>query len=163
MRRIPFVANTNLPRQMYKHPQAPHVEGEWDVSLTRGSKLFCKVLLFLTKKDMEAFWKNVLRMPLSGKSQGCVHFLGYEVRCPIEGRLRMEGDARYYCVMGLLCNYLTPEIISHESVHAAYCYHKRVRRNLFATVEDMDEEHIAYPTGRICEQVTRALKQKGYI
>jgi hypothetical protein len=76
---------------------------------------------------------------------------------------RYSGDPRYFCVIGLaLPDGRMMEVVAHEAVHAAYCYEKRVRRNLFGTAAaDYDEERIAYPAGRIAEAIAYHLKRNG--
>ena len=80
------------------------------------------------------------------------------------GRRRREVDGRYFCCIGLLERHLKMRIISHESVHAAFCYARRQSRNQWDKLaRDSDEEAIAYPAGEITRGIVWFLERKGFI
>lgn len=78
-------------------------------------------------------------------------------RIDSEGRGAVYVDPRYFCVIGLVRGHLSMEIISHEAVHAGCAYAKRGARAPWHDALGFDEEHIAYPAGRIAAAINRAL------
>lgn len=75
----------------------------------------------------------------------------------------INADPRYFCVIGLSLpdvrrKWMT--IISHEAVHAGFCYAKRVTRSPWAEKFDFDEEQIAYPSGNIASGINRQLYRR---
>lgn len=149
----------------------PHLKcalGVFDIKITHGSRLRMKLLVFKTKRDMRRFWRKSLgRKDLSSGTSGCVSPLAHEriyTSGPLKGQKFMMVDPRYFCVMGLVMGYLTVEIISHESGHAAFAYSKRVHcRDMWVGLRDHEEERVCYPLGVISQRVADALKDNGLL
>lgn len=146
-----------LPRSFGSHPEASGLVYEADIGI--GSKLKLKLLVFHKPAQLKNFWKNALGKPPLGKGcLGVVNSLGYEVQK--NGKTIHVFDPRYFAIMGLCSEHLGMEILTHESVHAGISYAKRVAyRNLWLDPNDMDEEKIAYPVGRIAKNVLIALRK----
>lgn len=124
------------------------------------SRLCAKLLIFNNRKHLRQFWQRVLSQPkLPGNTLGVVNGLIAEVS---EGKTSfhyLSADPRYYCVIGLVRDFLYTEIITHEAVHAAFCYAKRVKRTPWdKEVLKMDEEAIAYPAGKIARAITNLIR-----
>ena len=75
----------------------------------------------------------------------------------------MEVDRRYFAAMGLARGHLGMEIITHESVHAAFAYAKRTgTKNIWTrAVDGLDEELVCYPAGNIARRVVTLLDDSG--
>ena len=70
--------------------------------------------------------------------------LGYE-RIDVAGgreRSTLVCDPRYFAIMGLVLGHLNMEIVTHESVHAAFAYAGRHHKNLWLTVGDLEESDL---------------------
>lgn len=131
--------------------------GELDVRIRRRSRLWLKVLMFRSNREMRLFWRERMGNDLCRHTRGVTNAMGYECvsfRGGKESRPTMVVDPRYFCVIGLLVTDATPEVITHESVHAAFYYARRVKfRNLWMDSREVSEEHICYPTGRIAKAI----------
>ena len=150
-----------LPKNWLPHPKMVPHDGEFDVSL--GS-LLAKVIVFKTSSDLKKFWNTGLnRMQKLGKGRtlGAVHGLYCEVFSGKSGKSHLEVDPRYFCFIGLTRKNLSMECISHESVHAAFCFVKRKSRSPWDIhAKTHDEEAIAYPAGRIAAAINRELYRR---
>jgi hypothetical protein len=160
-----FVADKKpLPTRWSGHRTAKNLVAEADIFIQSRGRLAAKLLIFKNPTALHRFWLSINPdCPLGRGCWGAVNALARQVEW--HGRnprpTYMTGDRRYFCVIGLCANHLTMEIIAHEAVHAAYCYEKRARRNLFgAAAADFDEERIAYPAGRIAGAINRYLYDK---
>lgn len=141
------------------------IVAETDISPSRGGDLRAKLLIFRTARDLREFWKKRIKNDLSRGTVAAVNGLwrtGELHRRDERVERWMEADRRYFCVIGLILSRLGMEIVSHESVHAGFCYAKRVRRLPWGTVHDFDEEHVAYPAGAIAAGIARFLYRKGF-
>ena len=132
--------------------------------LPRG-RLSAKVLVFHEPKDLHWFWKDILgRFDLGKGCLAAVHALsihGERYHKPTDSFIPFfRVDPRYFCLVGLLKNHLTLEILAHESVHVGYAYSKRIRRNMFTRKGDLDEEEVAYPAGRFTAAIYHDLVRK---
>jgi len=132
----------------------------------RFKSLYLKLLVFPTCKAFRHFWDNAAPTAVGGKlgmALGAVNSLQYEARPPGVFRRIMEVDRRYFAVMGLVRGHLGMEIVTHESVHAAYAYAKRTgARSPWAdAVDGLDEELVCYPAGGIARLVVNALSKAG--
>lgn len=132
--------------------------------LPRG-KLAAKLLVFATVNDLKRFWRSISH-PLGRGCRGAVNALANTKQrvgaCGgSDGSAVLQGDRRYFCVIGLCARHLSMEIVCHESVHAGFCYEKRVRRNPFGPATEFDEERIAYPAGAVAAAINRFLRAKG--
>lgn len=154
------VLKNGFPRTWAKHPRNPGTLLETDIGTGFG-KLRAKLVVFRTRKDLRAFWKELLGHELGAGAMGAVNGLYSEIirprkRKPDERFLR--ADPRYFCVIGLTKRALTMEIITHEAVHAAFAFSKRKTRNPWdCHAREFDEEAVCYPAGRIAAAINRAL------
>lgn len=138
---------------------------EKDIRVNSG-RLRAKVLIFHNTKSLRKFWKSFHGASLGRKCLGVVNGLSCEIfkveKDGSETNRRTEVDARYFCVIGLVKNHLTLEVVTHESVHAAFCYTKRVnRKNLWHDALSNDEETICYPAGRIAAEIGLLANKNG--
>lgn len=157
-----FEIYSNLPGCFHLHPRArtSDIHGEFEVRMTRHAKLRAKVLVFANRTALRRFWRDVLKKPELGRDcAGAVTALLAQAE-RYEGkrvRIRVLGDARYFCIVGLARGWLTPEVICHEAVHAGFAYSKRVARSPFAEAHELDEERVAYPAGIIAATINQWL------
>lgn len=154
-------------RTAYKGCEKAVYEGDIKIRTLR-----MKLLVFKTKKDMREFWHNAEPTKYTGKLGDCVGVVS-SLCCEVEGfadaddefdpKPHMEVDGRYFAVMALLVGHLGMEVITHESVHAAFAYAKRLRtRSPWTPVlDDLDEEAVCYPAGRIARLVVQSLNNGG--
>lgn len=158
--------SSNLPRSFAAHPRVRRgdISGEFDVRLTPHARLSAKVLIFRSCSAMRRFWRDALALGELGKDcRGAVNALSSQGERLINGEwkvCRVHADERYFCVVGLVRGYLTPEIICHEAVHAGFCYAKRVARTPFAAALEFDEERVAYPAGIIAAGINDWLRKE---
>lgn len=149
-----------LPRDWSNHPKMIPHDGEFDIPV--GS-LLAKLIVFKTPSDLKRFWREGLNRASSlgrGRTLGAVNGLYCEV-IPTKGSRYLEVDPRYFCFIGLTRKHLNMETISHEAVHAAFCFVKRKSRTPWSVLaKTHDEEAIAYPAGRIAAAINRALHKR---
>lgn len=150
-----------LPKDWSAHPDATDLLAEADITVCRRGRLRAKVLLFRNAKALQRNWRLLTGNPLGRGALGAVNSLMRECYASDGKRVRLEGDPRYFCVIGLVRGHLSMEVISHEAVHAGFAYEKRCKRSLFAGVDDLDEERVAYPAGRIAAGINRWLHHEG--
>lgn len=161
-----------IPKRFMLHPGGENIRHELDIWVTGGARIKLKVLIFKKPKDLCMFWKKTLGRDLGGsqrkgyETQGCVSALMNDVESyadPKKVRKWSEVDPNYFAVMGLCLDFLTPEVLIHECVHAAYAYEKRRKGMFWIDKDEIDEEHIAYPTGRIAKVLMRRLAEKNLL
>lgn len=136
---------------------------EDDIPGVHGSRLFCKLLVFDSSRNMTAFYRNYLgrKDNLTKDCLGYVNSLSYGIYAG-EKRVAWQVDPRYFAVMCLLKGHSTAEVLAHECVHAAFAFAKRVRsRSHWTNAFDFDEEHVAYPAGHMVNYVAWSLKRAG--
>lgn len=153
-----------LPRHWGRLPGADRALVITDVSVTRHSRLRMKLLVFRSNRDLCRFWRLTMKSRLCRNTKGVVSSLTERVISfkGEEERHRMEVDPRYFAVMALINGYLTAEHITHESVHAGIAYNLRTRGVFdWPGAEDMEEENVAYPIGRIARYVADACRRAG--
>ena len=94
---------------------------------------------------------------------GAVNGLGYERVDFTEGQQRstLVCDPRYFAVMGLVLGHLNMEIVTHESVHAAFAYARRHRKDLWCDPGELEEEAVCYPAGIIAKRINAWLHDEG--
>jgi hypothetical protein len=126
----------------------------------RTGRLAAKLLVFDRRAALRAFWRKGMGGDVGRECLGVVNAMATEVEDTVLNTRELRGDSRYFCIIGLCLGNLTVEIISHEAVHAAFCYEKRVKRNLFGSIGDFDEERIAYPAGAIAAGINDFLHAK---
>lgn len=161
-----FVCNKRPIRgRFYGSTVAKGLVAEADIYVHPRGRLAAKLLVFDRPRSLHRFWKRVNPSERLGRNRlGVVNSLSRERLSFRGGKERpavYEGDRRYFCLIGLCVGHLTMEILTHESVHAGFCYAKRVGRNLFGPAAEFDEERIAYPAGIIAASVNRYLHKKG--
>lgn len=149
-----------LRRDFTNHPKAKGLILESDVRINRG-RLRLKLLVFRKPAHLLYFWKHALGKASLGKGcLGAVNSLKILWDDTVTGKRRQEVDPRYFAIMGLCADHLGMEILSHEAVHAGYAYAQRVgTHSPWHDAFDLDEEHLAYPTGRVACEVLRTLRR----
>jgi hypothetical protein len=156
-----------LPRRFTRHPHAKGLVFEADISPHANGRIKAKLLVFKSERALRRFWRRGMGHDLGPGCPGVVNGMSHErMSVDEDGSThdrRYCGDARYFCIIGLgLPDGATAEVVNHEAVHAAYCYEKRVRRNMFGkAAADYDEERIAYPSGRLAQAMAWHLKRHG--
>lgn len=135
-----------------------------DLSIT-NSRLKAKLMVFEKPKDLKAFWKDGLKlMPLGRYAVGAVQQLKmtYAAKGKRDQPELMVVDPRYFCLIGLCRTHLTMEAISHEAVHAGYAFAlRKMKAPWLQYIDDMKEEAVAYPAGRIAAAINRVLHKEG--
>lgn len=158
-------ARLGLPKRIRTHPKARGVVSAADILVTGGARLRLKAVVFKRQADLVHFWKHVLGRPhLGPKCLGAVNGLGYEqinVRADGRERSTLVCDPRYFAIMGLVLGHLNMEIITHESVHAAFAYARRHRKDLWCDPGELEEEAICYPAGIIAKRINAWLHDEG--
>lgn len=154
-----------LPRCWTKHPKAKGILLEREFGIG-GSRLLAKLLVFDTNRSLRHFWEQCLGKGSVGRcTQGVVRALFFEILTfakdgTVTGHI--EADPRYFCVIGLLKQHLSMEVISHEAVHVAYAYVKRIQRTPWdKKAKEFDEEAICYPSGVAASMMNRLLWKAG--
>jgi len=138
------------------HPKAGNdIASEFLIRLTPHARLSAKVLICRNRAGLQRVWKDVVGQPVCRRTQGVVSAMLSQRERHSEGRpqIIVEGNARFFCIIGLARGHLTTNIICHEAVHAGFAYSKRVARTPFAAAHDFDEERIAYPAGIIAARI----------
>lgn len=156
-----------IPRSFVGHPKAKAlVAHETDILPSRRARLAAKLVLFSTPRDLRKFWTDVLGRPDLGRGcLGAVNAMGYHAMYVEDddsiSKERWVCDPRYFCVIGLCLGHLSMEIISHEAVHAGFCYARRRGRNPWNDDRSLGEEDVAYPAGAIAAAINRYLFAEG--
>lgn len=125
-----------------------------------------KLLVFKNTRDLRYFWAHGLGLTDLGRfCRGAVNSMACEVvkfyKDGSESSPVLEVDRRYFAVMGLVQTHLTMEIVCHEAVHAGFAYERRQKRKFWPGQEELDEEGVCYPVGRIATGVNRLLYENG--
>lgn len=147
-----------LPRTFTRHPKAKGIELEKDLKIG-ASRLRAKLLIFKTRLHLRTFWRDVLhKSDLGRRCYGAVNGLVCEVQTVGKNgnvtNKKLVADARYFCVIGLVKHCMSAEIVTHEAIHAGFCYAKRIKRSPWDTEAlRMDEETVAYPAGEIAAKI----------
>ena len=143
---------------------------EKDIKL---GKLYLKLLVFRNRAELRKFWNSAEPTECGGGLErdvcGVVSALQYELQTfadaddEFDPSPVMEVDKRYFAVMGLVKAYLGMEVVTHECVHAAFSYAKRLgpKTPWAKAVDGLDEEAVCYPAGRIARLVVTALNDAG--
>lgn len=134
------------------------------VLATPRGRLKAKLLVFSSKVAMRRTWRAVSGSDLGPGAEGFVNSLQatsekYENGVVVASYLDLDRD--FFCIIGLVDGKLSSNHISHEAVHAAFAYEKRVKRNVWGPIGDFDEERIAYPAGYITAGIVRVLRKAG--
>lgn len=128
--------------------------------------LRAKLFVFDTPTNLRRFWRDTLGHSLGRGCLGAVNRLStFAMSVDDSGEFsshRIEVDRRFFCVIGLCRKHLNMEIISHECVHVGYAFAARRARCWWDQLAlDMDEECVAYPTGRAAAAINRFLHDCG--
>jgi hypothetical protein len=151
-----------VPRCFAGHPAGKGLLGECDIRLCGAGRLRAKLLVFNGPVALRRFWRDALgRNELGRHTAGAVSALSYERINVTTGASVMVVDPRYFCVIGLTRDNLSMEVITHEAVHAGFAYAKRVQKNLWAGADELDEENVCYPAGRIAAAINSFLHDQG--
>lgn len=149
------------------YPGGESILLERDVKL---NSLYMKLLVFKNPKSLRRFWRGVKTLRdgglLTADTLGVVaplskHVLDYDKSQWPEPYL--EVDRRYFSAMGLTMGNLGVDIVTHESVHAAFSYAaRRGKRGPWMEEAEGDrEELVCYPAGEIAKQVLNTLYAAG--
>lgn len=149
-----------LPKSFKNHRAAKGLLHERDLKIG-SSKLRAKLLIFKNKTSLRGFWKKALGKDIGAYCYGAVNSLCCEVgKVDKDGNIltrHIEADKRYFCLIGLIKGHLNAEIVTHEAIHAGYCYIKRVRKTPWdEQIAHFDEESVAYPSGLIASKINDA-------
>ncbi len=133
-----------------------------DVRVSSRSRLRAKILVFRDLAALQRFWRLGLgrRKPPEDTVRAIVSDLSSIVTFhPPKGTPRRppvwQIDPVYFCVAGFVLGHLSMDYITHESLHAAYAYARRVAgRQSWPDKED-PEEHVCYPAGRIAGAINQ--------
>lgn len=158
-----------LPRDWTTLPGSEGISFQRDVAVSPKSSLRLKVLVFRHRAAMFHFWTKGLDRPaLHPSTLAVFNPLTVTVedysRTP-RGRRRppeTRVDPRYFGVIGFVEGWLTPEIITHECIHAGFAYSRRVGGN-HHWPDDDEEERVCYPAARLADAVIRSLHNGGMI
>ncbi len=166
MGRIFRINKTPLPRRFHGFPgiKADDLVAEADIFPHPHGRLAAKLLVFRNNTALRRFWKIIGKSELGRGCRGVVNSLChtrqlYDRKGPVGPEI-IQGDGRYFCLIGLILGHLTPDILAHEAAHAGFAYHKRVKRNTWGKVGDLDEEQVCYPTGQIMGAINSFLHAK---
>ena len=164
-------SKTPFPKKVSGFPFAGPVLLDADFTVTNKGRVYVKLLVFPNQTALQRFWNKSGLFDNSGKlerdSVGVAHPL--EVRREIytkgqqEPVTLLEVDPRYCAVIGLCAGYLSMNIVTHESVHAAFCFAARSSRmsTWALTPNSVPDETIAYPAGQIASKITGLLLKHG--
>lgn len=144
-----------LPRSWMAHPYGKGIVVEGEVKPSHGSRLAAKVLVFRNHRSLDAFWRRALGRE-AGNCVAIVSDLHEHVISFKDGVERewIEADPNYFCIMCFAIGGINSEIVTHESVHAAFSYVKRQPRSPYAKMAIHNkEEEICYPAGRIARGI----------
>lgn len=143
-----------------------------DIFVREHDKLRMKLIVFKTVSGMREFWARGLKIgDLGSKCRGAVHSLTLDVIDFSKSGKETEHtrvDPVFFCVMGLALKWATQEVITHESVHAAFDYDFRHPKVRWPGSDEGDPayERICYPAGiiawKVADVVNRLLDENGY-
>lgn len=135
----------------------PEAVAQANIRVNDG-RLRAKLLVFKNPTQLRKYWLRMSGQNLGRGCLGAVNALAYPSITFPGGRETIKVDARFFCVIGLVKDHLTMRIITHESVHAGFCFAKRNARSWWdAQASEFDEEPIAYPAGEIGREIVIAL------
>ena len=133
-----------------------------DVTVSDHSRLKAKILVFRDLAALQRFWRLGLghRKPPDDTVRAVVTGLTSIITFhPPKGTPRRppvwQIDPVYFCVAGFVLGNLKMEYITHESVHAAYAYARRVAGRKSWPDKENPEEHVCYPAGRIAGAINQ--------
>jgi len=150
-----------------KLPGAEHAMLEARLRVSCNSKLSAKLLVFASTLDFRTFWHAAIDdMKIDRRTLAIVHDTACEVESFREGRYEhyVQADKHYFAIIAMLYpRCFDTEVISHEAVHAALAYTRRVgnRMRWVSGVQNCNDENsdesLCYATGRIAAAMTDLL------
>jgi len=145
-----------LPRVWY--PLDKHIIGECSTRPLPQSRLWVKVLVFDGCGAMRRWWKKHLGHGIPN-ALAAVNSFGWTAD---DGRCTWV-DERFCGVMVLNQRDLTLEIVAHECTHAAMAFNRRMARygRQCSEKNDLPEEEIAYPIGKMVSEIWWWLEESG--
>ena len=123
-----------------------------DFKLTKNSRLKFRVCLFKTLADMRAEYKECSLETLEPGVMASVSCLTADIYNTKTDKWREDFDKDYFCCIGFVQKHISTETVTHEAVHAGFCYAYRVQKDIFPSDGDT-EERIAYPAGKIAKHI----------
>lgn len=152
------VTRSNLARRIAKDTDGLLVDR--DFAVTKG-RLRCKMLVFKDIRSMARFVERTMNWKVGNTAHALTMELGNTVE-PESGPEYMEVDRRYFAMVCFCAKYLSAEVISHEAVHVAFAYDRRVRRkDLWSDMDENSDEAICYPAGIAANQINKILHNTG--
>ena len=150
-----------LPKDWFTLPGSEHILFSSDVAVSQKSTLKAKVLVFRDLHGLQRFWRfGIGRRKPSEEACAVVNSLSsyttfQRTKGTTEKEPIWEVDPSYFCVMGFIIGNLSMECITHESVHAAYAYARRVAGRKTWPDNEEPEELVCYPAGRIAAAINK--------
>lgn len=129
-----------------------------DLTLSKASRLRCKLLFFQSNESMSYFWKRNLSGPLTPDTLACVQQLSYQ----------KDGvsfvDPNFFAVAAFVTSRggLSAATIAHECGHIAMAYARRHNRRLWSGPHELEEEEICYPLGIAAGMIHAFLREVNY-
>lgn len=156
-----------LPRNWTGLPLGRLLLAETDISVRPGSRLRLKLLVFASQQDMRRFLMKNLHTGFRRNMDGVVQNLTQTIISFKDGQRQppyRQVDPRYFSIMGLVVGRMGIQIITHESVHAALNYSRRIGpRLVWPDQKDCPDESICYAAGRIAQAVWMFVCSRGFI
>lgn len=129
------------------------------LKINRHSRLRCKLLIFRTREDLDRWYSHVLKRPgiVCKGTQGIFGNLSEER----DGVLYV--DPYYFGIICLIKGFVTPEIVIHECIHAAFAYASRMKGRQWSRPTDLPEEEICYPAGSMSAMLLQYLANENLL
>ena len=150
----------HFPRTFDGLPYADRILLNEDFRLHPKSRVWCKLIVLTDKTAMQRFL-NVNGFWGAGRMGR--DSIGACLRMYVTGERyigektirRLIVDPRYFSVIVLNANNISIESIAHESAHAAfnYAYRKQWKNVWGCRKDELEDEQVCYPVGRISEAV----------
>jgi hypothetical protein len=156
-----------LPTDWSTLPGSEEILFSSDIAVSPNSTLKAKVLVFRDLVALQRFWRLGLGRPkLADNVYAVVNDMTSTVTLQTpRGKPKpppiWEVDPTYFCVAGFIIGKLNMECITHESVHAAYAYARRVAGRKTWPDNENPEEQVCYPAGRIAAVINRIFHRHG--
>lgn len=176
MRRVSRPKHLLLPSIVSKDRRfkkyASDIIGGWDIRL-HYSALACKTLIFRTRKSMHEFHDDLAKRGIINHgaipktafafvaelTDHVVRFPGKKEKDQRE-KHRLQVDPNYFAICCFVEGDMDIDKITHESIHVAYAYGRRVRKNKYFEPGDHEEEAVCYPAGVYARQVVKIISRE---
>ena len=155
------IAKTCLPNDWTGLPHGNDALAVAYLKFTPRSRLRAVLLIFPHRRAMLRFWRVALdrypgRQTVALVTELAAHSQKFDEKGLVAEKLVV--DPRFVCVIGLAATHLSLEILCHESMHAGFCYARRIKgRSQDVKPDHLPEESVCYPAGRIAAQIHRVL------